>query len=395
MSEKQSGPNYLPLQFSFLVFSMLLNCMGIIILKFSDTNISYHKLGILESFKDIPIALVSLVAVNLINRTGSKKALASSLLLVSLCCLLLPYMNEYWFFKIWFVLIGISFAIAKISVFGIIRSNAREEKQLSRIMNRVEASFMLGIFCVNMGFGWLLTSRYEHLWKFGFWGIAAFSMVTLYLLMREPFKDTPKETSHSFSGLRSVFTLRNVLFFMILFCIVLLEQCFNSWLPTFYKKNLHVTSFYALQSTAFLALFSFTGRMITSKIIRSFPVWRYLFFCLFCLVGLLLFSQYLLANTGENLWILLILLPVAGLFMSPLYPLYNSKFLIHVAPEKVNIIVSFIVIFSSLGSSVGSIGMSYVFHFAADRYFLLFALIPVVLILGVTFLFSQRLILRQ
>ena len=395
MSEQQSGANYLPLQLSFLIFSMLLNCMGIIILKFSDTNISYHKLGILESFKDIPIALVSLVAVNFINRTGDKKALAASLLMVSLCCILLPYMNEYWFFKLWFVLIGISFAIAKISVFGLIRNNVRGEKQLSKIMTRVEASFMLGIFCVNTGFGWLLTSPYENLWKFGFWAIAAFSLLTFWLLMRQPYADTPQEKMNSFSGFSRIFTFRNVMFFMILFSIVLLEQCFNSWLPTFYKKNLHVTSFYALQSTAFLALFSFAGRMITSKIIRHFSWLNYILFCLCSLMALLLFSHYLLSDALKNLWVLLIMLPVAGLFLSPLYPLYNSKFLINVPPEKVNIIVSFIVIFSSIGSSVGSIGMSYVFHFAADRYFLLFATLPLIAVLAVTIIFSQRLILRQ
>ena len=141
--------------------------------------------------------------------------------------------------------------------------------------------------------------------------------------------------------------------------------------------------------------FSFLGRMITSKIITRFSWFRYVIFCLLALILLILISQYLVSNINENLWMLLFLFPILGLFMSPLYPLFNSKFLINIDKDKVNILVSFIVIFSSLGSSFGSIGMSYVFGLGLDQYFILFALIPIVLILVTTLIFSQRLILRQ
>ena len=387
--------NYFPLQLSFLLFSMLLNSMGIIIMKYSGSHISYQKLGILEAFKDIPIALVSLVAVNFINRFGTKQSLIFSLTVVLVCCLALPFLNEFWFFKIWLVLIGVSFAIAKISVFSIIRNNVKKENELSKIMSRVEASFMIGIFCVNMGFGWLLSSKYEEFWKFGFWGIALISLITIWKLFKADYVEIPAEKQQYLSKIKSIFNFRNMLFFLVLFLIVLVEQCFNSWLPTFYKKNLHVNSFYALQSGAFLALFSFLGRMITSKIITRFSWFRYVIFCLLALILLILISQYLVNNINENLWMLLFLFPVLGLFMSPLYPLFNSKFLINIDKDKVNILVSFIVIFSSLGSSFGSIGMSYVFELGLDQYFILFALIPIVLILITTLIFSQRLILRQ
>lgn len=395
MTDRKSAYQYLPLQLSFLIFSMLLNCMGIVILKYSGSQITFQKLGILEFFKDIPIALVSLFCVNFINRLGSVKALGFALWLVVIGCLLLPVLDDFWFFKIWFIIIGVSFAIAKISVFAIIKSNAVREKQLSKVMNRVEASFMIGIFCVNMGFGWLLSSRFEEFWKFGFWLIALLSVFTIWKLRKSDYQEISSDNLQNLSGIREIMTFRNLLFFMILFLIVFTEQCFNSWLPTFYKKNLNVNSFYALQSSAFLALFSFTGRYLTSRFITRFRWFRYILFCLITLLILMIVSQILVLHISENLWILLFLFPVLGLFIAPLYPLYNSRFLANIEKEKVNIMVSFIVIFSSLGSSVGSLGMSYVFGSGADLYFMLFATLPLMVILALTIIFSKKLILRQ
>jgi len=99
----------LPLQLTFLIFSMVLNCMGIVILQLSEANITYEKLGFLESFKDIPIALISLFAVTFINKTGTKKALILALTIVGICSCILPFVEMFWFYKLWFAIIGACF----------------------------------------------------------------------------------------------------------------------------------------------------------------------------------------------------------------------------------------------------------------------------------------------
>lgn len=110
----------LPLMFSFLIFSMLLNSMGAIILQLSS-KISYTGLGFLESFKDIPMAVISLFCVNIISKTGNKNALIFSLIFIIISCIALPLVDAFWFFKIWLSIVGVSFALAKISVFSIIK----------------------------------------------------------------------------------------------------------------------------------------------------------------------------------------------------------------------------------------------------------------------------------
>lgn len=395
MPTTQTVIKFHPFQLSFLVFSMLLNCMGIIILQYSDSAISYSKLGNLEFFKDIPIALTSLVCVSFINRFGSKNALKWALFTVVLCSILIPFVNEFWFLKIWFVLIGVSFSIAKISIFGLIRNNVHGENELSKVMSRVEASFMIGICCVNLLFGSLLNSSYSDYWKFGFWLIAIVALLAIIELNKIHYKEVKSANITSFKYFGDFINYRNLVFVVILFSIVFVEQCLNSWLPTFYKKHLGVNSFYALQSTAFLALFSFVGRIITSKIIQKFSAQKYVLFCLTFLMLLIVVGHILINSPSQNSFpYLMIIFPLLGLFLSPLYPLYNSRFLINVSQEKINMITSLIVIVSGLGSSSGSLAMSYIFQWGAYPYFLMLIMVPLVVVFLITLTFLQKLILR-
>ena len=389
MRPKPPKFQFVPLQLVFLLFSMLLNCMGIIILKYSAEH-SYNTLGSLEFFKDIPIALVSLLAVNFIDKYGSKFSLKIALLLVTLCCAFLPLVNHIWFFRIWFALIGVSFAISKISVFGLIRSNSSGEIQLSKIMSRVESSFMLGIFLVNMGFGYLLKSQFEEMWKFGFWIIGALGLITLLFFSNTSYKEVEKQVSQNRLTLDfSLLTKRTILFLLILFFIVFFEQGFNSWLPTFYKTNLGTNSFLALQSVALLALFSYLGRVITSRILQKFSWGKYIAFCLSSVLLLLLVCEFLILESLSFKNLFFFLFPLIGFFISPIYPLYNSKLLAHTDENKVNTLISFIVIVSSLGGSFGSLFMSYIFHFGKDNYFLLFSLLPILVIILLTLIFKK------
>lgn len=379
----------LPLILSFLIFSMLLNSMGVIILQLSE-KISYKGLGFLESFKDIPMALVSLFCVNLISKTGNKNALTFSLIFIIISCFALPLVDTFWFFKIWLSIIGVSFALAKIAVFSIIKTNFRDG-HLASVMSRVEASFMIGIFIVNIGFGSLLSSDYASLWKYGFWLIAILSIITLFILWPVKIDEIPSQNKSVFSGgtkfLRSP---KIIYFFIIIFLMVFVEQSFNSWLPSFYKNNLKVNSYFALQSSAFLALFSFFGRLITSKLILHFHWFRFVTICLIFLFLILGISQILITYFYDNARLVLIfLIPFTGLFLSPLYPIYNSEVLNKIPTERTHFFLSIVVICSSLGSSMGSLYMAMIFYEKLSYFYPLCIILPLLIIFGLTFFLNK------
>ncbi|MCD9855677.1 MFS transporter [Epilithonimonas sp. JDS] len=379
----------LPLMFSFLIFSMLLNSMGVIILQLSE-KISYKGLGVLESFKDIPMAIMSIFCVNLIAKTGNKNALVFSLLFILLSCIALPLVDTFWFFKIWLSIVGVSFALAKISVFSIIKNNFQDE-QLSSAISSVDASFMFGIFFVNIGFGTLLTSSYAEYWKFGFWVIALFSIITLLMLRSARIDEERTLKTEKKSGEWKYYLKPKIVyFFIIVFFMVSVEQSFNSWLPSFFRNNLKINSYFALQSSAFLALFSFFGRLITSRLILRFHWFKFVLVCL-CVVFLILgVCQILISNFYNDFKFLLIfIIPLVGFFLAPLFPLYNSEILNKVPKEKTHFLVSIVVICSSLGSSVGSLYMAVIFHKNLSNFYPLFILLPLLIIFGLTFILNK------
>ena len=382
-----------PLKMSFLIFSMVLNCMGIVILQLSSNQISYSNLGFLEAFKDLPIAFISLFAANFINRFGTKKSLGISLLIVGICCLCLPFLEAFWFYKVWFAVIGICFAMAKISVYGIIRNNILNETTLAKVMSGGEAYFMIGIFLVNIGFGWLIASKFSDYWKFGFWAISLLSFLNVFVLLKTRIVESQKISEKlSFQKMGDFFTKRSLLFFLIIFTIVFIEQNFNSWLPSFYKKHLNVNSFFALQASAFLALFSYIGRIVTSNIIERFKLDRYFLFCVTAIFIMLLASQIFI---NYNSPVSLFIFPLIGLFLAPLYPVISSKMISNVNKNDINIFTSLIVIFSSLGSSFGSIIMSYVFQFQYGNYYSLFISSAVMVLFILSFLYFKSYVSKK
>jgi fucose permease len=380
----------LPLKLTFLIFSVVLNCMGIVILQLSDAKITYEKLGFLESFKDLPIAFISLFAVNFISKIGTKKALILALTIVGICSLILPFVEVFWFYKLWFAIIGTCFAIGKICVFGIIRNNISDEKSLAKTMNSVEASFMIGIFVVNTGFGWLISSQFSEYWKFGFISISVLSAVTIFLFSRLPISEPVKlEKDNIIRDLSKLINPLMIIFLAVIFSIVFVEQSFNSWLPSFYKNHLKVNSFFALQASSFLALFSYVGRTITANIIQRFSLSKYYILCLSLIILVLIVIIGIQFFDADDSKVLLFLFPVLGLFLSPLYPVINSKMIAQVDKTKANLFTSLIVIFSSLGSSVSSIIMSVLFGNQLLSFYSLYILMAVTVLFTISLIYFK------
>lgn len=380
----------LPLKLTFLIFSMVLNCMGIVILQLSEAKITYEKLGFLESFKDLPIAFISLFAVNFISRFGTKKSLILALSIVGICSLILPFVEVFWFYKVWFAIIGTCFAIGKICVYGMIRHNISDEKSLAKTMNSVEASFMIGIFVVNIGFGWLISSRFSEFWKFGFLSISLLSAITIFFFSRLSVSESAGTENKSM--LKEVLKLINpliVTFLAIIFSIVLIEQSFNSWLPSFYKNHLKVNSFFSLQATSLMAVFSYIGRIITANIIQRFSLSKYYIVCISLIMLLLATIIGIQFSDADDAGIRLFLFPVIGLFLSPLYPVISSKMITQVDKSRMNLFTSLIVIFSSLGSAVSSIIMSVLFGNQMLSYYSLYIFLAVAVLFIISLIYFK------
>ncbi len=134
------------LYLNYFVFAILLNSVGIVILKsIAVYHVNEVTASTLELFKDMPIAIVSLGIASFLPRLGYKKAMLIGLALVTLGCMIMPLGSSFTAARILFLLVGTSFALIKVSVYSMIGMVTQNDKEHSALMSSIEGVFMFGI----------------------------------------------------------------------------------------------------------------------------------------------------------------------------------------------------------------------------------------------------------
>ena len=111
----------LSLFINYFVFAILLNSVGIVILKSQNVyGVDEVAASTLELFKDLPIAIVSFLVASFLPRIGYKKAMLAALAIVTVACICMYFGNSFWSAKMLFASVGDSFALIKVSVYSVI-----------------------------------------------------------------------------------------------------------------------------------------------------------------------------------------------------------------------------------------------------------------------------------
>ena len=136
----------LSLILNYIVFAMLLNSVGTVILQVQHNfGVSEGGASVLEGFKDIPIAITSFLISSFVIRIGYKRSMLIGLALVSITCMIMPNIPEFWMTKLLFLTIGVGFAFIKVSAFATIGLVSDNEKEHVSFMSFLESSFMIGV----------------------------------------------------------------------------------------------------------------------------------------------------------------------------------------------------------------------------------------------------------
>ena len=131
---------------NYFVFAILLNSVGIVIAKSINVyGVSESQASVLEAFKDLPIAVVSFFIASFLPRFGYKRAMLTGLAIVFFGCLLMIFGNSFFYTKILFLSIGVSFALIKLSVYSLIGIVTDSKEAHSSFMSSIEGFFMVGI----------------------------------------------------------------------------------------------------------------------------------------------------------------------------------------------------------------------------------------------------------
>jgi fucose permease len=383
---------------NYFVFAILLNSVGTVILQVQrNFDISKADASILEGFKDLPIAITSFLIASFLPKIGLKKSMLIGLAFVAIICAVIPFSNAFWYFKMLFLVIGISFAMIKVSVFATIGIITNNQKEHGSFMNILEAIFMAGVLVGNIFISQFINdgNPKSREWLVVYWILSVISIIAFVLLFFTKLDESRAkvETRSLANDFKEMFVLivkpLSIVFIISIFFYVMLEQSFSTWFPTFYKEILHTPSSMAIQAGAILAGATFIGRLLSGFVLLQVKWIYFLSLCLAIIAVIVLVVLPMAKGakidlnqtiTWLNAPLVVYLLPIMGLFLAPIYPTVNSTILSSLPKHMHSSMSGLIVVFSALGGTTGSIITGHIFEAFDGTTAFYFSLVPVIVI---------------
>ena len=384
----------LSLYINYFVFAILLNSVGIVILK-SQNNYGVDEVqaSILEAFKDLPIAFVSFFIASFLPRLGYKKAMLIGLGLVSIACISMYYGNSFDSAKILFATVGVSFALIKVSVYSMIGMVTSGEKEHNSMMSSIEGVFMIGIALAYFLFPAFNIDGKPDSWLNVYWLLAGLSILSFLFLLFTKFDSEPEiPGTDLLDDFRQMFGLLakilTIVFVISAFLFVMIEQGIMTWLPSFNDKVLHLPENLSIMMASILAICLAIGRLLAGVLTRKINWLWVLSFCTICAMLLVVFVLPKTINTSfgeitslKDIPLIGFAFPIVGLFIAPIYPLLNSVVLSALPKKLHSPMTGLIVVFSALGGTIGSRIIGWLFKNQGPENAFYYTLIPMGLLL--------------
>lgn len=392
----------LSLYINYFVFAILLNSVGIVILKSQNVyGVDEVDASSLEAFKDFSIMFTSFLIASFLPRIGYKKGMLGALLLVTLGCILMYFGNSFWSAKLLFMLVGIGFGVVKVSVYSAIGLVTENEREHNSLMSSIEGVFMFGIALAYFLFPAFNSEEDPNAWLNVYWLLAGLTLAAFFLLTRAKFDQSYDAPG---AGLKEDFLemikliarLLVIVFVLSAFLFVMMEQGIMTWLPTFNQKVMNLPENVAIMMSSVLMISLGIGRLAAGQLTKRFSWVSVLTVCILAAMAIVLFILPKAVNanieaveTLADVPAIGYAFPLVGLFIAPIYPLLNSVVL-SALPKKLHSPMSgLIIIFSALGGTLGSRIIGYLFReLGADQAFS-YTLVPMVLLLIVIFVLKR------
>ncbi len=384
------------LYLNYFVFAILLNSVGIVIAKSINVyHVTESQASLLEAFKDLPIAIVSFLVASFLPRFGYKKAMLTALVIVFFGCLLMISGNTFFYTKILFMSIGISFALIKLSVYSLIGIVTSSKKEHASMMSSIEGFFMVGIALAYFLFPAFYSDTDVNAWLNVYYVICGLIVISFVFLLFSKIEYKVETIGSNLKedvlrSLKLIIVPLVLVFLASAFFFVMIEQGIMTWLPTFNQKIFNFSEQLSVQMASILALSLALGRFIAGYLTR-FISWMYLVIICVIISGIILLSvlpqlkvdvESLNGITRiTDVPTLGFILPLIGLFIAPIYPLLNSTVLSSLPKSLHSPMSGLIIIFSALGGTIGSRIIGELFESIGGANAFYFLLVPMVLLI--------------
>lgn len=384
----------LSLYINYFVFAILLNSVGIVILKSQKVyGVDELQASTLELFKDMPIALVSFLIASFLPRIGYKKAMLGGLFLVTIASIAMFYGNSFWAAKVLFATVGVAFALIKVSVYSVIGLVTNNKKEHNSLMSSIEGVFMFGIALAYFLFPAFNDETKVDSWLNVYLLLAFLCTVSFMLLFFTKFDEGVHiPGANLYEDIKVMLRLmmgKLVLVFVFsAFLFVMIEQGIMTWLPTFNDRVLKLPENISIMMASILAISLGIGRILAGSLAKKFKWLHILSICLLAAMAMVVFvlpRTFTLERVDiqsiSDIPLIGFAFPLVGLFIAPIYPMINSVVLSSLPKNMHSPMTGLIVIFSALGGTLGSRLIGWLFkNLGADQAFY-YTLIPMTMLL--------------
>lgn len=355
----------------FMMFAMTSDSVGEIIkevkVAFDVTN---AQASLMHSLPMLGIALSGLLLGFLADKLGRKPTIILGLGLFGLACYSFLLANDFVFIVALMSLSGIAVGVFKTGALALIGDICSSTRQHTATMNGAEAFFGVGAIIGPLLVAWLIHQGVA--WQYLY--VIAGGMCTLLIIIaafvKYPENRNPvSATTEKVSLLKSLKLVKNPYalgFSLGAFLYVAAESAIYVWMPSYLvcdATTVRATyDCYTDGAARQLAMYSVTAFFILRALGRFVGIW--MMARLNWALVLMLFSGAIVLCFGIGLaggkQVALYLFPLTGIFMSVIYPTFNSKGISCFERHQHGSVAGVILFFTAAGAAFGPLVMGLV-----------------------------------
>lgn len=347
-----------------MMFAMTSDSVGEIIkevkVAFSVTN---AQASLMHSLPMLGIALSGLLLGFLADKLGRKPTIIIGLALFGSACYSFLIANDFLLIVSLMSLSGVAVGIFKTGALALIGDISTSTKQHTATMNGAEAFFGVGAIIGPLIVAYLIHQGVAWQWLYVIAGGVCTVLIVGALLVKYPsYNKVTADSSDKVSVLQSLLLMKNpyALGFSVgAFFYVAAESAIYVWMPSYLVCDAtSIKSTYDCYTQGFsqtLAIYSVTAFFILRAAGRFVGIWMMSRFN-WTLV-LMLFSGAIVVCFALGLWggkqLALYLFPLTGIFMSVIYPTFNSKGISCFPKHQHGSVAGVILFFTAAGAAAG------------------------------------------
>lgn len=353
----------------FMMFAMTSDSVGEIIKEVKQAfDVSNTEASLMHSLPMLGIALAGLLLGFLADKLGRKATIILGLSLFASACYAFLLANHFVFIVSLMTLCGVAVGVFKTGALALIGDLSRSTREHTSTMNGAEAFFGVGAIIGPLLVAYLIHQGVAWQWLYVIAGAICTLLIVVALSTQYP-RYQPQVQHDSPSLKQSLKLVKEPYalgFSLGAFLYVAAESAIYVWMPTYLLCGANdATALYACYEegiSQWLAIYSVTaffvlralGRFVGIVMMAHFD-WRWVLF-LFASAIVLCFVAGLMGGQSVALYSF----PLSGIFMSVIYPTFNSKGISCFAKHQHGSVAGVILFFTAAGAAAGPLIMGVV-----------------------------------